>query len=686
MIISNSNTSFYGSFIQILRKFIHDIKLLPLAILSILLIAITACNGAGSQSGIQSSAENVKSILVTSANPNAPVGVLKKFTAIASYNDGSKKDVTEVVKWGTESKTIASVSNSSGSQGIVTSVAPGETVITASLGKVIGSSNFIVRDVKIESVSITPANPTMAKGTKQQFVATGIFSDGSKEDVTLSATWLSSVPAEVIDSSNANKGVVTALSAGTVAISANLHKVQSPKVILTVTNATLGSISLTPNNSTIPLGTTLQYNAMGMYSDGTTHDLTNTVVWTTSDATIASISSNGLLNPVSVGSNLVIATLGTITGNTSLSVTAAILISINITPGVATIATGASQQFAAIGMYSDGSLANITYLVSWLSSTGAVTFDAFGIATGITTIGSPSTISATYGAITSNLSSLTVTSANIWAYIANQSAGNAVSYCTINLAGSLSGCMSTGNGFANPNGVAVNNGYAYINNISNNSVSLCSVNPVLGSLSGCITTASGTPFAAPSQLVINNGFAFIDNIGNNTVVVCNVNPSTGALSACRDSGVGSIFNGPSGLAIKNGFAYIANQNSSIVTQCSVNPATGAFSGCVNSGATGLSGAFGFAIENGFAYIANQFSNTVSVCSVNPVTGALSGCGYTGIGFGNPKGIAIRNGFAYVTNQSGSNVISCIVDSNTGVLSSCNITGNGFINPVGIATN
>jgi hypothetical protein len=426
MIISNSNTSFYGSFIQILRKFIHDIKLLPLAILSILLIAITACNGAGGQSSVQSSAENVKSILVTSANPNAPVGVLKKFTAIASYNDGSKKDVTEVVKWDTESKAIASVSNSSGSQGIVTSVAPGETVITASLGKVIGSSNFIVRDVKIESVSITPANPTMAKGTKQQFVATGIFSDGSKEDVTLSATWLSSAPAEVIDNSNANKGVVTALSAGTVAISANLHKVQSPKVILTVTNATLGSISLTPNNSTIPLGAMLQYTATGMYSDGTTQDITNTVTWSISNLTLATINATGMLTPVQVTSAvIVVATQGVVSGSTNLAITAATLNSIIVTPANLTIPLTKNTQYTAAGIYSDGTTQNITSSVTWSSSVSAVAtisnvLGSSGLATPVA-VGS-TVIKATLGAIsgTTNLTgiapilaSITITPSNV---------------------------------------------------------------------------------------------------------------------------------------------------------------------------------------------------------------------------------------------------------------------------------
>ncbi|MBX9597304.1 MAG: Ig-like domain-containing protein [Burkholderiales bacterium] len=533
MIISNSNTSFYEFFIQILSKFVRDTKILPLAILSIFLIAITAC-GSGSSSY---------------NNPTT------------NTNDVSLQSIT-----------------------LTPVISPNTTAY--------------------QSASVSPISVPL--GITQLFVATGFYSDGSKRDITSSVTWTSSQTSfATINNSPGLNGVLTPVAPGITIVSATIDTF-SESISVTITNAFLKSINVTPARASTQLGINKQFTAIGTYSDETTRDITNAATWSSSFPSVSTVSntpgSKGLVTPVGFGYDFIDATLYGITNSGELLVTN------------------------------------------------------------------------------------TAFESTVWAYVANQSAGNAVSYCSINIAGSLSECMSTGSGFANPNGIAINNGYAYINNISNNSVSLCSVDPVLGSLSGCITTASGTPFAAPSQLVINNGFAFIDNIGNNTVVVCSVNPSSGALFACNDSGVGSIFNGPSGLAIKNGFAYIANQNSSIVTQCAVNPATGAFSGCVNSSATGLSGAFGFAIENGFAYIANQFSNTVSVCKVNPVTGALSGCGYTGIGFGSPKGIAIRNGFAYITNQSSGDVISCAANSSTGLLTSCNVTGNGFNNPVGIATN
>src|SRR5207248_442594 len=45
------------------------------------------------------------------------------------------------------------------------------------------------------SIAVTPANPSIPKGTTQQFTATGSYSDGSIQDLTGSATWVSSNPA-----------------------------------------------------------------------------------------------------------------------------------------------------------------------------------------------------------------------------------------------------------------------------------------------------------------------------------------------------------------------------------------------------------------------------------------------------------------------------------------------------------
>ncbi len=73
----------------------------------------------------------------------------------------------------------------------------------------------------------------------------------------------------------------------------------------------LTGILLTPANPTIVAGTTEQFTATGYYADGTTQNLTMSVVWTSSAPGVASISNSGLATSNSGGSATITATLAT---------------------------------------------------------------------------------------------------------------------------------------------------------------------------------------------------------------------------------------------------------------------------------------------------------------------------------------------------------------------------------------
>jgi trimeric autotransporter adhesin len=92
-----------------------------------------------------------------------------------------------------------------------------------------------------------------------------------------------------------------------------------------------------------------------------------------------------------------------------LTVTAAVLKSIAVTPANATIAQGTTEQFTATGTLSDGSTEDLTTSVSWgTSNAAAATIDTAGVATGV---GPGSTdITATSGSVSGG-TTLTVTNA-----------------------------------------------------------------------------------------------------------------------------------------------------------------------------------------------------------------------------------------------------------------------------------
>ena len=105
---------------------------------------------------------------------------------------------------------------------------------------------------------------------------------------------------------------------------------------LTVTDATLVSIEVSPATPSIANGLTQQFTATGLYTDNSTQDLTTQVTWASSDDAVATVSnaagSNGLATTAGVGSTTVSATSGDVSGDTTLTVTDATLVSIEVSP------------------------------------------------------------------------------------------------------------------------------------------------------------------------------------------------------------------------------------------------------------------------------------------------------------------------------------------------------------------
>src|SRR5260370_27250665 len=69
-----------------------------------------------------------------------------------------------------------------------------------------------------------------------------------------------------------------------------------------------------------------------------------------------------------MGTSTITATLGGVSGNTTLTVTSAVLQEVDVTPFTATVPNGIQQQVTATGAYSDGTTQGITNLVTWSSS------------------------------------------------------------------------------------------------------------------------------------------------------------------------------------------------------------------------------------------------------------------------------------------------------------------------------
>jgi len=91
-----------------------------------------------------STTPTLTSISVTPSNPNLGVGSTLQFTATGHYSDNSTQDLTTVATWSSSNTAVATVSNTSGSQGLAKGVAAGTATITASSGSVSGNTLLTV--------------------------------------------------------------------------------------------------------------------------------------------------------------------------------------------------------------------------------------------------------------------------------------------------------------------------------------------------------------------------------------------------------------------------------------------------------------------------------------------------------------------------------------------------------------
>jgi len=250
----------------------------------------------------------------------------------------------------------------------------------------------------LQSLSVTTANLSIAKGVTTQFTATGTFSDGSTRDLTGSVTWTSSNTGIVTITAG---GLATGVAAGTATIQAVSGAINK-SVTMQVTAAALVSIAVTPANQTIAKGLTQQFIATGTFADNSTQIITSSVAWSSLNTGFATITAGGLATGVGVGTATIQASQGSIHGSTSLIVGAAALVSIAVTPANPTVAGGLTKQFTATGTFTDSGTQNLTSSVTWSSgdSTVATISNIAGTNGLATTVGNGSTtIQAQQGAV-----------------------------------------------------------------------------------------------------------------------------------------------------------------------------------------------------------------------------------------------------------------------------------------------
>lgn len=365
------------------------------------LSVITATVGAFTvTSSVTCTAPQLQAIRVDPPTVSVPRGLTRTLSAIGEYTDQTTRDLTLLVTWTSQDGGVATVNPA----GVVRAVEEGVVQITASSGSLSGRSTVTVTPAIPLTLELSPPVVSLPAGRSRQLTATGTFSDGTVRDVTTTVDWTSQDAGVAFMATDA--GTVVAVAEGVTTVDATLGLATAARVV-TVTPAVLDRIEVTAASTSLAKGRTMPLTATGVYSDGARRPLTTGVNWSPSTGTTLLVSGSGVVTALQPGTASATATLGSVSGMLSITVTPPELEAITVLPPAPSIPLGLTRQLVAQGLWSDGSSAQVSTGVTWGIDDGAVaSVSSSGLVTSLTQ--GSAVVTASVGSL-SNTAAITVT-------------------------------------------------------------------------------------------------------------------------------------------------------------------------------------------------------------------------------------------------------------------------------------
>lgn len=264
------------------------------------------------------------------------------------------------------------------------------------------------------SIEIVADSATIAVNTSTRLRVIGDYSGQYTLDLTDQAVWTSLTPRVADFSSDGSPNQIFARTDGPAILTATVRGV-SAGFSLTVSQATITSLTVSPAATSVASGLNTQFSVVGTFSDSSTQNLTDDVVWASSAPAVASVSnaagSKGRAQGLAVGTATISATFGGVSGNALLTVTAPVAQSLAIVPASVNLTVGESKNLVATATFSDGTSQDVTATTAWTSSAAAIATvgDSAADKGKVTGVANGSaTISAVYGSLPAVSATVTV--------------------------------------------------------------------------------------------------------------------------------------------------------------------------------------------------------------------------------------------------------------------------------------
>src|SRR5438477_12875 len=178
-------------------------------------------------------------------------------------------------------------------------------------------------------------------------------------------------------------GLVTGAGAGSATITATSEG-QSGTSGVTVTFVPVASVTVNPASASVQVGQTVQLSATPRDANGNALP-GRTVTWASTNTTVATVNGQGLVTTKVVGSATITATSEGQTGTAAITVTAAPVATVTVSPAAAAIQPGQTAQLTAITKDANGNILT-GRTMTWASNNNpAGTVSSSGLVTGVAT-------------------------------------------------------------------------------------------------------------------------------------------------------------------------------------------------------------------------------------------------------------------------------------------------------------
>ena len=291
----------------------------------------------------------------------------------ATLRDQAGRLVNDKVTWGSSDFSKVKVAQ----DGSVTGLTVGSAVVTATSDGRTGSATINVLGAPATAVNVSFPSTSLSVGSQMQATATPV--DAAGQPLTgKTIAWQSANPSIATVT---NTGMVKGIAVGSTNISAIVDGIiKSTKIDVTTQNAT--SIVMVTTAPSVAVGQQSQLDADVLDQNG--GQITGaTITWSSSNPSIATVSSTGMLKGISAGSAVITASSGGLSATTTASVAIVSTASVRISPTSLSLNAGATGTLSAQALDANQNVLT-GRVVAWASQNPAIaTVSNAGVVTAV---------------------------------------------------------------------------------------------------------------------------------------------------------------------------------------------------------------------------------------------------------------------------------------------------------------